>query len=56
MFCLFLNKDYVLRFKFSNAKKSGKSYASKRKERQQQKEKSKGTNPTNEGVLELPSD
>ena len=38
------------------AKKSGKSYASKRKERQQQKEKSKGTNPNDEGVLDLPSD
>merc|ERR1712037_61857 len=38
------------------AKKSGKSYASKRKERQLQKEKSKGTNPNDGGVLDLPSD
>jgi len=38
------------------AKKSGKSYASKRKERQQLKEKSKGQNPNDEGVLDLPSD
>lgn len=39
----------------STPKKSGKSYASKRKERQQMKEAST-KRPSNDGILDLPSE